>query len=120
MKEKKYERKIYNLDKELKDEKEIKKNLHEIYFSNLEENLHLLLNNQKTFFNELLEKINYCLKLQYSPRFFEVEESISINNDFKANFLNIIYRPLEKFIEEETSNQKKKKYDYYKGNKIYL
>ena len=66
MKEKMFERQIYDIQKELKDEVELKKKLHEIYFSNLEENLHLLLKDQINFLNDLSEKTKYCLIKQFA------------------------------------------------------
>ena len=116
MKEKKFERKVYDLEKELENEKELKKKLYEIYFSNLEENLHLLLTNQKEFLNDLFQKTNFCLTIQFSPKFFELEESNEINEDFKQNFEENIFDPLEKFIEEEISLTNKKAKNIVKSN----
>lgn len=122
MKENIYDKKIYNLDKELQNEIELKKILHSIYLSNLEENINLLLNNQKTFYNDLVKKINYCLEIQFSSNFFEMKKSIRINDEFNANFKEAIFDPLEKFIFNEIKKSKdyvdRKKYSMIKSNEL--
>ena len=106
----------WTLDKSKVDMYELKKKLYEIYFSNLEENLHLLLINQKEFLNDLFQKTNFCLTMQFSPKFFELEQSNEINEDFRQNFEEAIFDPLEKFIEEEILKSKKKAKNFYKSN----
>jgi hypothetical protein len=108
-----FERKIYDLEKELQNEIEIKKILHEIYFSNLEENIHLFLNNRNNFLDDLYEKINFCLYIQFSKKFFESKKSKRINEEFKEKFEENIFRPIEKFIDEEISKSKSRKKNYF-------
>jgi len=119
MKENRFKRKIYDLEIELQSEKELKKILHGIYFSNLEENIHLFLKDQINFLDDLYEKINFCLKIQFSQKFFDLEKSNQINEEFRQNFEENVFEPLEKFIEEEIVNLKSKKIsNFFYKNKI--
>ena len=122
MKENKFERKVFDLEKELKKPNELKKILHEIYFSNLEENLFLLLSNQQDFLCDLTEKINFCLKIQFSLKFFETEKSNKINEEVKLEFKETIFQPLENFIDELINKKTQKSnlnFTFVKNFKIF-
>ena len=68
-----------------------------------------MLNYQNNFLDDLYQKINYCLNIQFSQKFFESKKSNKINEEFREKFEDQIFQPIKKFVEEEISKSKSRK-----------
>lgn len=111
----KLERQDSDIEKLISNKKEFKKTLFDIYFFNLEENLHLYLNNQVGFLDDLSEKIDFYIKSKYGEKFFQVKTASQINEEFKIYFDENVFTPLENFIEKEIIIPNRK-YEFNESN----